>query len=151
MPGTSTSSHTQPAGSAYVLDDQIGYRLRLANQRHLDIFSRQMPELTPTQFSILVRLHAVGKLSQNYLGRLVAMDAATTKGVVERLIKKGLIETRPSTTDRRRVQVSLTSEGKRTIQPAIEKGKSITEKTLECLNRQERDRLLELLGKLQGC
>jgi DNA-binding MarR family transcriptional regulator len=133
-----------------VLDDQIGYKLRLANQRHLDIFSRQMPELTPTQFSILVRLHEVGELSQNHLGRLVAMDAATTKGVIERLVKKGLLETRPSTTDRRRVQVSLTGEGERTIQPAIEKGKSITEKTLERLSHQERDRLLELLGKVQG-
>ena len=70
----------------YQLDDQVGYKLRLASQRHLEIFSRHLPDMTPTQFSILVRLRDVGEVSQNQLGRLVAMDAATTKGVISRLI-----------------------------------------------------------------
>ena len=66
----------------YVLDDQVGYKLRLANQRHLEIFADELPELTPTQFSVMVRLHQHGSLSQNHLGREVGMNAATTKGVV---------------------------------------------------------------------
>ena len=49
----------------YKLDEQIGYLLRLANQRHLEIFSEHMPTLTPTQFSVLARLYEVGQLSQN--------------------------------------------------------------------------------------
>ena len=38
----------------YVLDDQIGYLMRLATQRHTAIFQEAMAEgLTPTQFSVL--------------------------------------------------------------------------------------------------
>ena len=38
-------------------------------------------------------------MSQNHLGRLVAMDAATTNGVVTRLRKKGFVQTQASTSD----------------------------------------------------
>ncbi len=98
--------------SPYRLDDQIGYKLRLANQRHLEIFSRHLPDLTPTQFSVLVRLYEIGEVSQNHLGRLVAMDAATTKGVVRRLVDKGLINLQQDGADLRRLKISLTAEGK---------------------------------------
>ena len=37
----------------YRLDDQVGYKLRLASQRHLEIFSQHLSDITPTQFSIL--------------------------------------------------------------------------------------------------
>ena len=76
----------------YVLDDQIGYLLRLANQRHTLIFQEQaVLELTPTQFSAMVRLLDEGECSQNELGRRTAMDVATVKGVVDRLRAKGLV------------------------------------------------------------
>ena len=56
----------------YLLDDQIGYLMRLATQRHTSIFQDKMSEgLTPTQFSVVVRLAEVGPSSQNQLGRLV--------------------------------------------------------------------------------
>ncbi len=37
------------------------------------------------QFAALVRLDQQGAMSQNQLGRLASMDAATVKGVVGRL------------------------------------------------------------------
>ena len=77
--------------------------MRLASQRHLEIFSRHLPDMTPTQFSILVRLRDVGEVSQNQLGRLVAMDAATTKGVISRLIDRGLVQSRQDGGDLRRL------------------------------------------------
>ena len=108
-------SFAQTYASTYQLDDQVGYKLRLASQRHLEIFSRHLPEMTPTQFSILVRLAEIGEVSQNQLGRLVAMDAATTKGVVTRLIDRGLVQSRQDGEDLRRLQISLTGEGERVI------------------------------------
>ena len=70
----------------YRLEDQIGFKLRLANQRHLEIFSSRMPDLTPRQFAVLAKLNDEGTLSQNHLGRLVAMDAVTctTRGSAAR-------------------------------------------------------------------
>ena len=61
----------------YALEQQIGFKLRLANQRHLEIFNRRMPDITPTQFAVLAKLRDEARISQNHLGRLVGMDAAT--------------------------------------------------------------------------
>lgn len=132
----------------YRLEDQIGFKLRLANQRHLEIFSSRMPEITPRQFAVLAKLKDEGTLSQNHLGRLVAMDAATTKGVVERLARKGLIATAPSPTDRRRVEISLTDEGGAFLREAIPLAAEISDRTARNLSPRERERLLALLDKL---
>ena len=85
----------------YRLEDQIGFKLRLANQKHLEVFSRLMPDVTPTQFAVLAKLNETGSISQNHLGRLVGMDAATTKGVVDRLKKKGFLVSAQSQKDLR--------------------------------------------------
>src|ERR1700722_10722267 len=74
----------------YVLDEQVGFALRQAQQRHTTIFAAKMIEdLTPTQWAALAKLREVGDCSQNHLGRLTAMDAATIKGVVDRLTARG--------------------------------------------------------------
>ena len=132
----------------YQLEDQIGYKLRLASQRHLEIFSRYLPDMTPTQFSILARLFEVGEVSQNQLGRLVAIDAATTKGVVTRLIDRGLVQSRRDGKDLRRLQISLTGQGQGAVGNAIEKAQAITKETTERLTPRELARLSTLLDKL---
>ncbi len=136
------------AKSTYKLEDQIGFRLRLANQKHLELFAEMMPEATPTQFAILARLYRDGSLSQNHLGRRVGMDAATTKGVVDRLRSKGWVQSAPSTTDLRRLEISLTPEGTAFANTAIERAREISERTTQNLSARETDRLLALLDKL---
>jgi len=135
-------------GKSYRLEDQIGFKLRLANQRHLEIFAAEMPELTPRQFAVLAKLGDEGTLSQNHLGRLVAMDAATTKGVVERLMRKGFIVTAPSPTDRRRVEISLSDAGRAFLVQALPVAAQISARTTRNLSPRELDRLLALLDKL---
>lgn len=132
----------------YRLEDQIGFKLRLANQRHLEIFAAEMPDLTPPQFAVMAKLAAEGTLSQNHLGRLVAMDAATTKGVVDRLLRKGFVETFPSPTDRRRLEVSLTEAGGAFLTRAVPVAVRISERTARNLSARDLDRLLGLLDKL---
>ena len=145
-PGTGEARVTD--GHPYRLEDQIGFKLRLANQRHLEIFGAEMAELTPPQFAVLAKLGAEGTLSQNHLGRLVAMDAATTKGVVDRLLRKGFVETVPSPTDRRRLEVSLSEAGRAFLAGALLVAARISERTARNLSPRELDRLLALLDKL---
>src|SRR6185312_15846978 len=68
----------------YVLEEQIGFVLRRAHQRHVAIFAESMAELglTPTQFSALAKIRDEGPVSQNRLGRLTSMDPANILGVV---------------------------------------------------------------------
>tara|TARA_R110002012_G_C11489862_1_gene596060 strand:+ start:338 stop:766 length:429 start_codon:yes stop_codon:yes gene_type:complete len=140
-----TENHDRPG---YRLEDQIGFKLRLANQKHLEVFARMMPDVTPTQFAVLAKLLAEGAISQNQLGRLVGMDAATTKGVVERLRAKGFVLRTKSTSDMRRLDISLTPEGRAFAQQAVETAPGISAATAGNLTPRELARLLELLDKL---
>ena len=88
----------------YVLDDQVGFVLRQAQQRHTTIFATEMIEdLTPTQWAALAKLRELGACSQNHLGRRTAMDAATIKGVIDRLTARGFTATGPDPRDARRL------------------------------------------------
>ncbi len=136
------------APPTYKLDDQVGFLLRRASQRHLSIFSRRIPELTSMQFAALARLHEAGALSQNALGRLTAMDGATIKGVVSRLARRDLVQTENDRTDRRRLVVSLTPQGRALIRQLIPEGHAVTQETLAPLSSSEQAVFLHLLRKL---
>ncbi|QUJ76374.1 MarR family transcriptional regulator [Sulfitobacter albidus] len=139
---------TRPHGD-YRLDDQIGFLLRLASQRHGIIFQRLMRDgLTPTQFTTLIRVSEEGEISQNHLGRLAAMDVATIKGVVDRLKRKGLLQTRQDPGDKRRTSISLTQAGQSLIAELTAIGHSISDETLDPLTAQERATLVALLRKI---
>jgi DNA-binding MarR family transcriptional regulator len=134
---------------AYVLDDQVGYLLRLVSQRHAAIFQACSQEgLTPMQFAALVRIGEQGKVSQNHLGRLAAMDVATIKGVADRLRQKGLTRREPDPGDKRRTVISLSPEGAALLERMHAVGRDITEQTLAPLDDAERETLLDLLRKL---
>lgn len=134
--------------SQYALDDQIGYLLRRVTQRHVAIFAQAMPEVTTTQFAVLARLSQLGPLSQNRLGRETSLDAATVKGVVDRLNRLGLTGTTQDLTDKRRLTVSLTDAGAALFQSRVETGLQISDDTLAPLTAAERQVLLSLLRRL---
>ena len=132
----------------YALDDQIGYLLRRVSQRHLAIFARQIPEITTTQFAVLARLAELGPQSQNALGRETAMDAATIKGVVDRLAKQGLVATSPDRADRRRISVDLTVQGRALFDRLAPLALQVTAATLAPLTNDETAVLTRLLMRL---
>ena len=133
----------------YRLDEQVGFILRQVVQRHAGIFAAGMEnELTATQWAALAKLHERGPLSQNLLGRLIAMDAATVKGVIDRLSARGLTDTSPDPDDRRRHLVALTAEGRATVERLVPRAARITEATLAPLAPAERAGLLALLLRL---
>lgn len=142
------TANSLASGAVYSLEDQIGFKLRLANQRHLEIFNRRMPDITPTQFAVLAKLRDEVRISQNQLGRLVGMDAATTKGVVDRLRKKGFVQSTPSETDMRRLEISLTDAGHEFAAQAVATAHEISAETVGNLTPREVERLLSLLDKL---
>ena len=133
----------------YRLEDQVGFLLRKANQRHRALFSRLLrPRLAPTQFAALATLHRHGPLSQNRLGRIAAMDSATIFGVVSRLLDRGLVTTERDAQDARLSIVSLTPEGERLITALIPTARRVTAETLAPLDAGERRLLSELLARI---
>lgn len=137
------------SGTSYRLDDQVGFLLRRATQRHVAIFAGRMAAgLTPTQWAALAKLYEEGPTSQNLLGRNTAMDAATVKGVVGRLAARNLIATSGDPADGRRRVVALTREGEHQVRALMAEASAITEETLAPLSAAERVLFLGLLRKL---
>jgi DNA-binding MarR family transcriptional regulator len=131
----------------YVLEDQVGFQLRLAMQRHTAIFVANMV-LTQTQFATIVKLNEVGPCSQNHLARLVALDAATINGVLDRLRKRGYISTDSDPRDARQLVVLITAAGQRVVERAVKIAKKVTDETLAKLSAAERTQLSRLLAKI---
>lgn len=132
----------------YVLDVQVGFLLRRATQRHLAIFFEHLPELTSTQFAALAKLCEVDRISQNELGRRIAMDAATVKGVVDRLRARGFAETGKDPEDQRRLLVTPTRKGQLAFETYRVAAAEITRETLAPLKKDEAETLLKLLDKI---
>lgn len=133
----------------YVLDDQVGFLMRVAMQRHTTIFMSQIIEgLTQPQFAAMAKLLEVGACSQNHLGRLIYLDAATIKGVVDRLRLRRFVTTQSDPRDRRRRAIALTETGRRVAETAVSIAAKITADTLAPLTPEERREAARLLKKL---
>lgn len=149
-PATVRTTRGRDAQARYCLDEQVGFLLRRASQRHTTIFAERMvEELTPTQWAALAKLHERGALSQNLLGRHTAMDAATIKGVVDRLTARGFTTGKSDPTDARRLRIALTNEGRAVVKRAIAAALAISDETLSPLSATERKSLLRLLDKIK--
>ncbi len=138
----------EAAPGAYRLEEQVGFALRKANQRHMVIFASRISDMTPPQFAALAKLYEIGETSQNQLGSQIAMDAATVKGVIDRLKARGLVALDSHKDDKRRIVVSLTDEGRQTIEKLLPLAEAITAETLAPLNSRDAATLMRLLSKL---
>jgi DNA-binding MarR family transcriptional regulator len=95
-----------------------------------------------------VKLHEAGEVSQNYLGRLVGMDKATTQGVIRRLKSRNLVSARADPGDARRTQLRLTGEGERLVRHLMTLGPRVTTETLKPLTPEEQHQLVTLLSRI---
>jgi DNA-binding MarR family transcriptional regulator len=132
----------------YRLQEQVGFILRKAHQRHVAIFAAHIGDLTPPQFAALAKLNDVGETSQNQLGTLIAMDAATIKGVIDRLRVRGLVEVGKHEVDKRRLMVGLTQAGRAAIARLVPLAERITAETLAPMSPREIATFLKLLAKI---
>jgi DNA-binding MarR family transcriptional regulator len=134
----------------YVVDNQVGFLLRRAHQRHTAIFLDTMADadLTPTQFTALVKTVEAGRITQNHLGRLAAMDPATIQGVVRRLAERGLLLRTQDPADRRTVVLEPTETGLALVRAAVASARRVTEATLAPFDPEERRQFLSLLRKM---
>jgi DNA-binding MarR family transcriptional regulator len=152
MPRTSTKSAAPAKRLApdYRLEDQVGFLLRRAYQRASSNLVDRIGayDLTAPQFATLARLYERGALSQNLLGRLVAMEPANIRDVVLRLKKRRLLTTQRDPTDKRLILIDLTSSGVSLVEQLVPIEIECTARTLAPLNADQRKQLYDLLGRL---
>ncbi|MCB1466330.1 MAG: MarR family transcriptional regulator [Rhizobiaceae bacterium] len=138
----------EKAEPGYLLQEQAGFLLRQAQQRHVAIFTSLIGEFTPPQFAALAKLAEVGDTSQNQLGTLIAMDAATIKGVIDRLKARGLVAVAKDEGDKRRLMVRLTGEGRTALVGLLPRARQISQETLAPLTEKEAQKFIRLLARI---
>ena len=147
---TGTNVVRIPGPETALLDDQAGHLLRSAHERASAVCSEVLgkSELTPAQYFALARLNEVGRLSQNHLGRLTAMDPATIQGVIQRLEARGLVDRRVDMHNRRRKVLQLTPSGQSLIEQLQGVTVEANDAILAPLNAGEREIFMHLLRRI---
>ncbi len=134
----------------FAVEDHVGFLLRRAHQRHVGLFTAGMAhvELTPTQFTALLKTAQLGRITQNLLGRHAAMDPATIQGVVRRLVARGLIRRGRDPMDRRTAVLEPTEAGVALITNVMACARKAHDAALAPLTHEERAQVLALLRKM---
>ena len=137
-------------GESYRVEVQVGHVLRRAHQRASALFQAHIGDdnITPTQFAALVKLRDQPGVSQNLLGRLTAMDPATTQGVIRRLKARGLVEATSDPSDARRTLLRLSGDGEALVARLVPNGFNVSQAILEPLSEDERRQLRALLDRI---
>ena len=105
-------------------------------------------ELTPTQFTALLKVVQLGRTTQNLLGRHAAMDPATIQGVVRRLIGRGLVHRGRDPMDRRTAVLEATPAGVALITRVVASARGAHDAALAPLSPEERAQVMALLRKM---
>ena len=85
-----------------------------AVQRHA-LADQERSSLSEGEFAVLEVLYHKGPLLLVEVQRRVLVSSGGITYLVDRLVRKGLVERRPCSTDRRAVYATLTAEGQRLI------------------------------------
>jgi DNA-binding MarR family transcriptional regulator len=104
--------------------------------------------LTGAQADALVVIGQAGPLSLKDLGELLIAEAGHPSRLVDRLVEAGLVERVAAGDDRRRVELSLTTRGRRLEKRVLATREGIFELGREAVGDRDLEPALELLREL---
>jgi DNA-binding MarR family transcriptional regulator len=130
------------------LHDCINFLLTNAQNAVFLYFKRELQEfnVTPIQYALLKCLWDEDDQMPSQLAQVLCLDSSTVTGIMGRLEDKGLIIRAFCKTDRRRVSVHLTQEGK-ALQAPIEQ--RIAQANIRVTEGLRDDELLSLKSYLR--
>lgn len=141
------SAHDYPPGQASAL------RLWVALNRALSavaVHDRAQIEgwgLTPGEFAVLEVLYHKGPLLLGEVGRKVLASSGGVTYLVDKLVKRGLVERQACPSDRRASYAALTDEGRRSMTEIFPQHAVMLDRALGGLDEDERTQAIRLLKK----
>lgn len=129
------------------IDDLPGHYIRRLHQISVGVFLQELADLgiTPVQYAALQTVANQPGIDQRTLARLIALDASTTGGVVDRLEQRGALERRTAPADRRARQLWLTEAGEQLLADAVPAMLSAQQLILAPLTDRQRADFMRLL------
>jgi DNA-binding MarR family transcriptional regulator len=128
----------------------IGFNLRMAQEATFQAFSRRSQEIgeTPGRFATLMLISRNPGISQTELSHAAGRDKSSLTPVVEGLVRRGLVERRRVSSDRRTYRLNLTPAGKKTLTMLIRCARQHERNVDRVIGRRDRSRFLALLKKI---
>ncbi|MBO0682737.1 MAG: nuclear transport factor 2 family protein [Candidatus Dormibacteraeota bacterium] len=147
LAGKPESTPLEPA-----LESSTGYLLARVGGESRRRWTRVISALgfSGSQHAMLMALAVVGRTSQHQLAEMVGIDPRNAVPVIDQLEERSLIERSREPSDRRRVWLSLTPAGRRSMGQLRRAGEKAERELLSRLTESEQAQLQELLVKLSG-
>jgi MarR family transcriptional regulator, transcriptional regulator for hemolysin len=103
--------------------------------------------LTPALFALLNVIGARDGAIQQQLGSALGIDRSTMVSLIDQLESAGLAKRRPSATDRRAREITITPKGRRLLQRARRMISETEDDVLAGLTAAQRSQLISLLRR----
>ena len=132
------------------LDKSPSHLLHRALQLALDIYADEQGEggVTQRQYAVLAAVEAYEGLTQTDLVKITGIDRSTLADMAARMINKGLLERRRSSSDARANAVSLTEAGRLALAEAKPRMAAADARLLKLVSTGKREALTEVLRDL---
>jgi DNA-binding MarR family transcriptional regulator len=105
-------------------------------------------DISTVQYGALMAIRAFPGIDQRGLSRAIAIDRSTTGTVSGQLERRGLIERRSGTRDKRNKELFLTAKGAALLRRAHPIAWDVQARLLSVLDPKERETFVRLLEKL---
>jgi len=124
------------------------FRASAAIRRHMEANILAADRLSWTAFTGLWVLWVWGELGANAFAEAIGISRPTATGVLRTLDARGWIDRRPDPNDGRSVLVSLTKEGRTTIEDLFPRFNAEESTIAGALDERDQDRLASMLRSL---
>ena len=132
------------------LDDSLDFNLVKVVSKFRCQIGRQLKHLdmTSEQWVVLARLWEQDGLNQRDLAEKLLKDQANTTRILDKLVKKGLVQRVDALDDRRAYLVYLTDEGKRIVEATYPLVAQVKGKVAKGLSDREIESLKAMLNRI---
>lgn len=132
------------------LENQVGHLLRRVFHKARGRMQKKIAEtgLSPMQTAAMTSLRKLGPTSQNKLGRRIGMEPGNVHGLVDRLLKKGMITSKFVDEGPGLHILDLTDEGQKIVDMVIPLGAEANKETLAPLSPEEQEQFMDYLRRL---
>ena len=131
------------------LVNHIGFHVRFAQLAIFEHFDSRMGDInvSPAIFTVLEVLRQNDGITQSKLANAVRLNRSSVVPLLDKLAKRGLVERRASTTDRRHNHLHLTEAGRNLLAEAIRRAELHEKEVCKPLTIAEKKLLIDLLGR----
>lgn len=137
-------------GRPGAIDRSITHLLHRASQRATEIFALETRDfdITARQYAVLTAVSEHEGLSQTDLVHLTGIDRSTLADVVQRLLKRGIIEREKTTEDGRTYAVNLSARGHKLLEAIKPHARRADRAVLSSLGHGDGKLVAEILSRL---